>query len=150
MEEWSCPPLLKLRRTAFAFFTAVVYLVKSGSLLCWHASRSPREGWRRGWEFEVVPALLACTPIRGQPPRAFAWLRSPHEGEISPSKPLFKSHPLSYTALRKFSAPLLINGLTMLWRRGWDLNPRSLVRTTVFETVRIGHSRTSPYMYVMW
>jgi hypothetical protein len=30
------------------------------------------------------------------------------------------------------------------WRRGWDLNPRSLVRTTVFETVRIGHSRTSP------
>jgi hypothetical protein len=27
-----------------------------------------REGWRRGWEFEVAQALLACTPTRGPRP----------------------------------------------------------------------------------
>src|SRR5512143_1485265 len=30
------------------------------------------------------------------------------------------------------------------WRRGWDSNPRCLLSTTVFETARFNHSRTSP------
>ena len=32
------------------------------------------------------------------------------------------------------------------WRRGWDSNPRLSKTTTVFETVRLNHFRTSPYI----
>ena len=53
-------------------------------------------------------------PLRGQPPRASASLRSPREGGIPPSEPPFESHRQSIEVFQQ------------VWRRGWDSNPRSL------------------------
>ena len=53
-------------------------------------------------------------PPGGQPPRAFASLRSPQEGGTPPSQPPFKSRPLC----------LQLRPTVYVWRRGRDLNPR--------------------------
>jgi hypothetical protein len=49
------------------------------------------ELWRRGWAFDVALARLLALLLRGPAPSY-----APHEGDISPSKPLFESHPLFY------------------------------------------------------
>ena len=62
-------------------------------------------------------------PARG--PGPLASRRSPHEGGIPPSEPPFASHPL-LRLVDGVLAPLCIARLLMLWRRGWDSNPRTV------------------------
>ena len=76
---------------------------------------------RRGWEFEVALVTTPRAPTEGANPL----VRSPR-GEYFPrDPPLFESHPLY------LQAHLLV------WRRGWDSNPRSRCRDACFPSMSI-------------
>ena len=38
----------------------------------------------------------------------------------------------------------------LIWRRGWDSNPRPLAESLVFKTSSLNHSDTSPYFLVYY
>ena len=67
-----------------------------------------------------------------------------------PNRPISKVVSGSHVGLRHRLQPYSgirrspPNAVEACWRREWDSNPRYPGGTTVFETVRFGHSRIPP------
>ncbi len=76
------------------------------------------------------------------PPCAVAWRRGPHEGGSPPSEPPVRIPPLHRSGLRSSTFPDPVTGDDVAERVGFE--PTDRCRSTVFETARFGHSRTSP------
>jgi hypothetical protein len=92
-------------------------------------------------------ALKLRTLLQRGPAPSYA----PLEGDISPSKPLFESHPLS-SIRDNVGFPTWHEGLN---DRGYWYGGEGGIRThgrvtptAVFETARFGRSRTSPFLIV--
>jgi hypothetical protein len=82
---------------------------------------------RRGWEFEVARRCFVFALLQRGP----APLVAPHEGDTSPSEPLFESHPLCVASVRTV-APLMVEtwGKQMLYgREGGNLSAANLSAT---------------------
>ena len=92
------------------------------------------------------------TPARGgKPPGAFASLRSPHEGGTPPSEPPVRIPPSFFLQIgvEVLLHSLLIRAAEVMAERvGFE--PTDPFGSTVFETARFGHSRTSPHVYFSW
>ena len=66
------------------------------------------------------------------------------EGGIWTHAPLLTTYPLSRRAPSTTWVLLQMLYTKLIWRRGWDSNPRPLSESLVFKTSSLNHSDTSP------
>ena len=54
--------------------------------------------------------------------------------------------PAAHWSQTSCATKLRYTPIQIIWRRGWDSNPRSLSESLVFKTSSLNHSDTSPYI----